>query len=117
GTPVRAVRTFRRYYGPSTINPTDRDTLFRKILANDAIEQVVVGPLTAEHLAVGKPYQFQRIEVPIRGLDDAGLTKLSKDGLLALSPDEMRAVKNLFQELKREPTDVELETIAQTWSE
>ena len=29
----------------------DRDVLFRKVLANDAIEQVVAGPLTADHLA------------------------------------------------------------------
>ncbi|MDP4360745.1 hypothetical protein QR510_29395, partial [Escherichia coli] len=30
GIPVRQVRTFRRYYGPSGVDPTDRDTLFRK---------------------------------------------------------------------------------------
>jgi phosphoribosylformylglycinamidine synthase len=117
GTPLLAVRTFRRYFGPPTITPTDRDTLFRKVLANDAIEQVVVGPLKAEHLAVGTPYSFRRVEVPLRELDDAGIVKLSKDGMLALSLDEMRTVQAHFREMKREPTDVELETIAQTWSE
>jgi phosphoribosylformylglycinamidine synthase len=117
GTPLSAVRTFRRYFGPPTITPTDRDTLFRKVLANDAIEQVVVGPLKAEHLAVGTPYTFRRVEVPLRELNDAGLVKLSKDGMLALSLDEMRTVQAHFREMKREPTDVELETIAQTWSE
>src|SRR6185295_562519 len=88
-----------------------------KVLANDAIEQVVVGPLHADHLAVGTPYTFRRVEVSLLGLDDAGLGKLSKDGMLALSLDEMRAVQTHFRDLKREPTDVELETIAQTWSE
>ncbi len=117
GTPLFAVRTFRRYFGPATINPTDRDTLFRKVLANDAIEQVVVGPLNAGHLAVGKEYAFKRIEVPVHELADEGLVKLSKEGMLALSLDEMKAVQAHFRELKREPTDVELETIAQTWSE
>ena len=40
------------------INGTDRDTLFRKVLANDAIEQIVVGPLQADHLTLGPPYTF-----------------------------------------------------------
>ena len=50
---VAAVRTFRRYYGPPEISSTDRDVLFRKVLANDAIEQIVVGPVKADHLGVG----------------------------------------------------------------
>ena len=43
--------------------------------------------------------------------------KLSKDGQLSLNLDEMKAIQAHFRELDREPTDVELETIAQTWSE
>ncbi len=39
--------------------------LFRKVLANDAIEQVVVGPLTADHLGVGSPYAFKLVTVPL----------------------------------------------------
>ena len=46
--------------------------------------------------------------------DDAGLVKLSKDGMLALTLDEMTTVQRHFRDLGREPTDVELETIAQT---
>ena len=75
-----AVRTFRRYFGPPELSSADRDVLFRKVLANDAIEQVVVGPLKADHLALGSPYTFQLVTVPLRDLDDAGLVKLSKDG-------------------------------------
>ena len=55
GLPVAAVRTFRRYFGPDRLPAADRDILFRKVLANDAIEQIVVGPLGAEHLAHPKP--------------------------------------------------------------
>ena len=43
--------------------------------------------------------------------------KLSKDGQLALTLAEMKTIQAHFRELGREPTDVELETIAQTWSE
>jgi phosphoribosylformylglycinamidine synthase subunit PurSL len=117
GIRLEAVRTFRRYFGPADISPADRDVLFRKVLANDAIEQIASGPLTAEHLAVGTPYVFRLITVPLRNLDHAGLEKLSRDGQLALSLDEMSTIQAHFRQLGRDPTDVELETIAQTWSE
>ena len=114
---VAAVRTFRRYYGPPEISSTDRDVLFRKVLANDAIEQIVVGTVKADHLGVGSKYAFELLTVLLAHQDDAGLVKLSKDGMLALTLDEMKAVQSLFKSLGREPTDCELETIAQTWSE
>jgi phosphoribosylformylglycinamidine synthase len=117
GLPVRAVRTFRRYYGTPELPSLDRDVLFRKVLANDAIEQIVVGPVRADHLGIGAPYPFKRIDIRLRDLDDQGLIKLSKENTLALSLAEMIAVREHFRELGREPTDVELETIAQTWSE
>ena len=55
--------------------------------------------------------------VALLGLNDQGLAQLSADRLLSLSLDEMRAVQKYFEEAGREPTDCELETIAQTWSE
>ena len=117
GVNVEEVRTFRRYFVPSNTPTADRELLFRKVLANDAIEQIVAGPLHADHLAVGKPYTFKLITVPIRNLDDAALLKVSKDGQLALTLDEMRTIQAHFRQLDREPTDAELESIAQTWSE
>ncbi|MDB5308304.1 MAG: purL 1 [Gemmataceae bacterium] len=116
-TPVVAVRTFRRYYGPADLPPADRDVLFRKVLANDAIEQIVVGPVRADHLGLGSAYTFRLVTVPLTGLDADGLVRLSKEGVLALTPDEMKAVQAHFRSQGREPTDCELETIAQTWSE
>ncbi|MFH1074123.1 MAG: phosphoribosylformylglycinamidine synthase subunit PurL [Candidatus Firestonebacteria bacterium] len=49
--------------------------------------------------------------------DDACLLEISKKGLLSLNLAEMKAIKAYFKKKKRNPTDVELETIAQTWSE
>jgi phosphoribosylformylglycinamidine synthase len=115
GVAVESARTFRRYFGPP---PADaRDVLFRKVLANEAVEQVVEGPLTLEHLSLGAPYAFRLVTVPLRELDDEGLVRLSREGQLALSLAEMRAVQRHFRALGRDPTDVELETVAQTWSE
>ena len=43
--------------------------------------------------------------------------RLSREGHLFLSLAEMKAILAYYREQSREPTDVELETIAQTWSE
>ena len=45
------------------------------------------------------------------------LLAFSKAGLLSLNLDEMRVIQQYYKEQGREPTDVELETLAQTWSE
>ncbi|MBN8628605.1 MAG: phosphoribosylformylglycinamidine synthase subunit PurL, partial [Planctomycetes bacterium] len=55
--------------------------------------------------------------VPLLSLTDAQLMKLSKEGQLYLSLVEMQTIQAHFRELGRDPTDAELETVAQTWSE
>ena len=59
----------------------------------------------------------ERAEVVLEGLSDDALMKISKDGTLSLTLDEMRTIQGHFRALGRHPTDVELETLAQTWSE
>src|SRR5262249_35005201 len=117
GLAVRGVRTFRRYLVAPAVLAGERDLLERKVLANDAVEQVAEGPLPDGPLAAGRPYQFRKVVVPLRDLDDPALEKLSRDGQLALTLDEMRAIQAYFRDQGRDPTDVELETLAQTWSE
>jgi len=114
---LRAVRTFRRYQVSEGALKTEHDLLARKVLANDAIEQVIEGPLPASSLSVGRPYEFRRVIVPIRTLNDTQLVELSRSGQLALSLDEMQTIQAHYRSLNRDPTDVELESIAQTWSE
>ncbi|MCP4849310.1 MAG: phosphoribosylformylglycinamidine synthase subunit PurL [Verrucomicrobiaceae bacterium] len=59
---------------------------------------------------------FRRIE--IRDLEPEGLGKLSEDMKLSLSIEDMIEIQLYYaSEMRREPTDVELECIAQTWSE
>jgi len=54
---------------------------------------------------------------PLSRMSDEALLALSREGLLALNLDEMRTIQAYFRDEGREPTDVELETLAQTWSE
>lgn len=55
--------------------------------------------------------------ITISNLDGEALAKLSSDMKLSLSREDMLAVQMYFSKAQREPTDVELEVIAQTWSE
>jgi phosphoribosylformylglycinamidine synthase II len=60
---------------------------------------------------------LQVLHWPICNLDDDGLIALSKEKDLFLNLVEMQTIQKYYQELGREPTDIELESIAQTWSE
>jgi phosphoribosylformylglycinamidine synthase subunit PurSL len=51
------------------------------------------------------------------GLADVELELLSKKQLWALNLEEMKAARDYFSKNGRTPTDVEMEVIAQTWSE
>ena len=53
----------------------------------------------------------------ISSMNDEQLLELSKAGLLSLNLAEMQAIQQHYRGQGHEPTDVELETLAQTWSE
>ncbi len=56
-------------------------------------------------------------EINILNADDAELMRISREGTLSLNLNEMKTIQTHFGALGRNPTDVEIETIAQTWSE
>ena len=60
---------------------------------------------------------MSRFELPLRGAGDEDLQRLSESMGLSLSLDELRRIQQYFALKGREPTDVELQSIAQAWSE
>ncbi len=116
GVQPTAMATARKYW-LSGASEAEILSVGSKLLANDAIEQVFIGALELERLELGRPYRFESRNTPIRQLDDAALMRLSRESQLYLQLAEMQTIQKHFRELDREPTDVELETIAQTWSE
>ena len=56
-------------------------------------------------------------EINLLEASDEELKKISEERQLSLSLEEMRKIKAYFKEKGRNPTDVELEAIAQAWSE
>jgi phosphoribosylformylglycinamidine synthase len=116
GFSVDRVRTMRKYW-LTTRTPELLQKICKRVLANEAIEQTVIGPLRLNSLELGHPYQFQLVTIPLRKLTDEGLIQLSRQGQLYLTLVEMQTIQQHFCKLGRDPTDIELESLAQTWSE
>lgn len=55
--------------------------------------------------------------VPLRDASDEALETISRKGMLALTLAEMQAIQAHFDQRGRDPSDAELECLAQTWSE
>jgi phosphoribosylformylglycinamidine synthase len=117
GLSAHRVRTGMRYEVAGTV-PEDRlREAAARVLANEAIDEVAVGERKFDRIDLGSPYAFRLVTVPIRALSDDQLLSLSRDRSLSLNLREMQALQGWFRKLDREPTDAELETVAQTWSE
>jgi phosphoribosylformylglycinamidine synthase len=117
GVTVGNVRTARKYILLGEISQSHTNTIAKKILANDCIEDCVIGNEAEPPSPHLKPYELKIAHWPVCDLEDEELVVLSKDKDLFLNLVEMQTIQKYYRQLNREPTDVELEAIAQTWSE
>ncbi len=99
----------------------DVERVAARLLYNPLIQRVRVDGLPRvldlEIPQAGATATAAIARVPLREASDAELERISQQGVLALSLLEMRAIADHFRSLDRDPTDAELECIAQTWSE
>ncbi|MFM2310190.1 MAG: hypothetical protein RLY87_2312 [Chloroflexota bacterium] len=117
GLQIDAVRTLRRYpqrTAPAPVRHNDLIELCVTCVPGDVSGRIA---FYQNLVAAPTPRTSHIAAVPLRALDDAGLVQASTQGLLALDLDEMRTIQAYFRTVDRDPTDGELETIAQTWSE
>ncbi|GAC1638035.1 MAG: phosphoribosylformylglycinamidine synthase subunit PurL [Herpetosiphon sp.] len=123
---LRVARTVERFIIEGTVTAAALDQFARETLANNLVQSFFVGPVNSRDplmqwykTLINRPDEvIQRIDkVPLRDATPAELATLSRTGILALDAAEMLAIQQYFRDLDREPTDGELETIAQTWSE
>ncbi len=92
-------------------------SLASRLLANTVIHAIHEGAYWPDELPKGHERQVEAREIPFLDLDDDALIKLSREAHLFLSLEEMRAIQTEYRALGREPREIELETLAQTWSE
>lgn len=115
-----SLKTAKNYRIKGKLTRNQLKTISEKLLYNKLIQHIVKPESkSAEIQASGEQagYQFSLVTVNLLGAKDKNLVKISKDGQLFLNITEMQRIKKYFKEQGRNPTDCELETIAQTWSE
>ncbi len=130
-TGLEQVETGQRYTLDGRLSASDVRTIVEELLYNPVIQQYTLWPahttpgaLNTQPApgAAAPPAHVTRITQPVHSISlstmtDQQLLEISRAGMLALDLDEMRAIQQYYQARGREPTDVELETLAQTWSE
>ncbi len=73
--------------------------------------------MTQSSLYICRNTSYKLHEINLQAASDQQLIELSNELGLALSLPEMKLIQAHFKKQKRNPTDVELQTIGQTWSE
>lgn len=117
---IAAVRTAKQYHIYGKLSDKQLESITNRVLMNKLIQHVVRDPShVPATLSMNAPpaSKFDVMIVDLIGAKDKKLAEISKKGQLYLNLDEMKTIQNYFKKENRNPTDVELETIAQTWSE
>ncbi len=117
GMTARNVRTARKYVLLGYLDRKHIDTIAKKVLANDCIEDCIINDAEEPPTPNLEPYELNLVHWPICKLSNAELESLSREKDLFLNLEEMRTIQSYYNLLGREPADVEMETLAQTWSE
>ena len=117
GLAASAVSTSRKYVLAGAASEEEFRRAAAEVLANEVIEECWFGQRKPTPKAKAAPYTYRKVTIDLSGASDAELIKVSKDRGLSLNLAEMKAIKDYFAKAGRHPTDAELETLAQTWSE
>jgi phosphoribosylformylglycinamidine synthase subunit PurSL len=135
-TDADQVFTGRQFQFWGALTRTDAETIATKLLANPLIETYLIRsreewakspslPNTSGKVTFAHNPEVRAIELPE---SDGALQRLSDEKVLALTIAEMRAIQAYYASAETRahrtqaglpaiPTDVELEVLAQTWSE
>ncbi|MCC2547329.1 phosphoribosylformylglycinamidine synthase [Hymenobacter sp. BT175] len=128
-THTQHIFSKRLYFLEHDLPEPDLRRLAQELLGNKLINRFETGPITQIRDYTPRPGGGAEVVtelVPLAGLSDEELVQLSKANLYALNLAEMQAVRSHYLSIRAEreaaglptdPTDCELEIIAQTWSE
>ena len=132
-----SVYTAAQYHLKAGLGREDVERIARDLLANELIQRFAVKSADEWQKEPGFPPQAARVTgiadsevavIPLSGMSDEELTAFSRANTLALSLEEIHAIRAHYADpgvraaraaagLPAEPTDAEIEILAQTWSE
>jgi phosphoribosylformylglycinamidine synthase len=128
----QAVYSRKLYFVTGRISRDDARRIAKDLLANDLIQTTSISTRDEDRSRITVPkvtsVADHRVTVLDLDVSDEALMNISREKVLALSLDEMRAIRDYYERsdfaaqrrslgLGREITDCELEVLAQTWSE
>ena len=116
GIEVEAAVTGRRITFAAATSDEVARRFVERVVANPVVETWTFGPADPP-LSPPDDLRHPAERIAVTSLSDDNLAALSVERGLALDPEELAVIRAHFTAEGREPTDVELETLAQTWSE
>ncbi|MCK4352767.1 phosphoribosylformylglycinamidine synthase subunit PurL [candidate division WOR-3 bacterium] len=139
---VTSVKTAKKYLITDSISDRELELVANKLLFNPTVQHIVkpdarlpaspASPMSqgGPKLQRGEPSvgqeevlpktpagYFNLVYIDLLDVGDKELLAISKNNQLGLNLTELKRIQQYFKNLNRNPTDIELETIAQTWSE
>ena len=110
---VKAVKTAKLYIIEGKLTAKQLENISSKLLVNPIIHHVIT---SGESVFTANPqYHFELKQIDLMKNEKTGMEEIRKN--YTFSNIERNAVRDYYKKLGRNPTDVELETLAQTWSE
>ncbi len=110
---VRAIKTAKRYLIKGQLNEDQLAIICNRLLVNPIIQHVV----DREPVVFSKSpkYSFKLEYIELLEINDNELDKIARQ--FGFNSSEVKAITAYFTKQGRNPTDAELETLAQSWSE
>ncbi|MGW8317629.1 MAG: phosphoribosylformylglycinamidine synthase subunit PurL [Candidatus Promineifilaceae bacterium] len=114
---LERAATGQRFLLWGALQPDELRRLAVEICANPVIQRFAI-----DQQIIPPFFSYQSADetvatIPVRLADDETLDQISRERRLALDLAEMQAIRDYYRAEARDPTDVELEMLAQTWSE
>ncbi|MFX0152088.1 MAG: phosphoribosylformylglycinamidine synthase subunit PurL [Candidatus Hodarchaeota archaeon] len=113
GVDVSEVKSSFSFIIKTNVSQDELTRAIKQFLVNDLIHDFMIKEINGSEL----PLPSHTSAISISTLSPTELIQLSNDKMLALNLEEMQRIQSYYSSKSREPTDIELETLAQTWSE
>lgn len=110
---VSDVKTGTKYLLYGKLEPKELDLITNKLLLNRTIQRTIKFPNEVE--LPNPTYDFRLLTIDLLNAGPAQLARICSQYTFTIA--EIAAIQRYFKSIGRNPTDIEIETIAQTWSE
>jgi phosphoribosylformylglycinamidine synthase len=114
---IERAATGQRYEVEGELDDTAVHTLAAELLANPVIQHFTIGRPIQPPFVAAQPADDTVELIDLREADDNELLAISRERRLSMDLAEMQAIQSYYRLEGRAATDVELEMLAQTWSE